>query len=99
MNQQKPDIEVVVWLTLSLAAQKLSVSECTISRRAIRWQDKPVRYRVRYKQLCLDEGSAAGRRYYEPDLEAMVVMPSPLIRPYRHKAFRPDSGECLDPAA
>jgi sulfite reductase beta subunit-like hemoprotein len=71
-------INVTVWLSVKEAAKKLSVSTDTIERRAIEWQESPERYKVRYKYLVLDEGAEPVRRYYEPDVEAMLCEPKLL---------------------
>ena len=71
-------INVTVWLSVKEAAKKLSVSTDTIERRAVEWQESPERYKVRYKYLVLDEGAEPVRRYYEPDVEAMLCEPKLL---------------------
>ncbi|HEY5911638.1 MAG TPA: hypothetical protein VJA21_13645 [Verrucomicrobiae bacterium] len=71
-------INVTVWLSAKEAAKKLSVSTDTVERRAIPWQDSPERYKVRYKYLVLDEGAEPVRRYYEPDVEALLCEPKRL---------------------
>ncbi len=68
-------INVTVWLSAKEAAKKLSVSTDTIGRRAIAWQESPERYKVRYKYLVLDQDAEPVRRYYEPDVEAMLCDP------------------------
>ena len=67
-----------VWLSAKEAAKKLSVSTDTIERRAIEWQESPERYKVRYKFLVLDDGAEPVRRYYEPDVEALLCEPKRL---------------------
>ena len=71
-------INITVWLSAKEAAKKLSVSTDTIERRAILWQDAGERYKVRYKYLVLDEGGEPVRRYYEPDVEALLCEPKRL---------------------
>ena len=71
-------IEVTVWLSAKEAAKKLSVSTDTIERRAIPWQDASEPYKVRYKYLVLGEGAEPVRRYYEPDVEALLCEPKQL---------------------
>ena len=68
-------INVTVWLSAKEAAKKLSVSTDTIERRAIPWQDAGEQYKVRYKYLVLDGGAEPVRRYYEPDVEALLCEP------------------------
>ena len=67
-------INVAIWLSAKEAAKKLSVSTDTVERRAIAWQDPPERYKVRYKYLVLDEDAQPIRRYYEPDVEAPLLL-------------------------
>ena len=71
-------INVTVWLSAKEAAKKLNVSTDTIGRRAIPWQDAGEPYKVRYKYLVLDEGAEPVRRYYEPDVEALLCEPKRL---------------------
>ena len=71
-------INVTVWLSAKEAAKKLSVSTDTIERRAIPWQDAGEQYKVRYKYLVLDGGAEPVRRYYEPDVEALLCAPKRL---------------------
>lgn len=71
-------INVTVWLSAKEAAKKLSVSTDTVERRAIPWQDSSERYKVRYKYLVLYEGAEPVRRYYEPDVEALLCEPKRL---------------------
>jgi hypothetical protein len=71
-------INVTVWLSAKEAAKKLSVSTDTIERRAIPWQDAGEQYKVRYKYLVLDGGAEPVRRYYEPDVEALLCEPKRL---------------------
>lgn len=62
------------WLSLSEAAAYLDVSDDTILRRKVEWQDDPVPNRIRFKWLKLDEDTRRERRYWPPDLEAMLVL-------------------------
>jgi hypothetical protein len=71
-------INVTVWLSAKEAAKKLSVSTDTIERRATPWQDAGEPYKVRYKYLVLGEGAEPVRRYYEPDVEALLCEPKRL---------------------
>jgi hypothetical protein len=71
-------IKVTVWLSAKEAAKKLSVSTDTIERRAIPWQDAGEPYKVRYKYLVLGEGAEPVRRYFEPDVEALLCEPKQL---------------------
>ncbi len=78
-------INVTVWLSAKEAACKLSCSTDTIERRAIPWQENAMRYKIRFKFLVLDEGGEPTRRYFEPDLEALLVAPNVLPMPSRQR--------------
>ena len=60
------------WLSRREAARKISVSVDSIQRRAIWWQDEPVPGKLRYKLLKLGEDTWRERRYFEPDVEALL---------------------------
>ena len=62
-----------IWLSRRHAAQKLSVSVDTIERRSIQWQAEPVPGKLRYKLLKLGADTRQERRYFEPDLELLLV--------------------------
>ena len=61
------------WLSRKEAAHKISVSVDTVERRAIPWQDQRVPDKVRFKLLRLGEDTRQERRYFEPDVEALLV--------------------------
>ena len=61
------------WFALSSAAKYLDVSEDTINRRGIPWQECPVPGKLRWKPLKLGEGTRMERRYLRDDLEALFV--------------------------
>ena len=61
------------WLSRKDAAKKVSVSVDTIERRAVPWQDQRVPNRIRFKLLKLAEDTRQERRYFEPDVEALLV--------------------------
>jgi len=61
------------WLSRKDAAKKISVSVDTVERRAVPWQDQRVPQRIRFKLLKLAEDTRQVRRYFEPDLEALLV--------------------------
>ena len=91
-------INVTIWLSAKEAAKKLSVSTDTIERRAIPWQDAGEPYKVRYKYLVLGEGAEPVRRYYEPDVEALLCEPKRLPatsqRRLAPRRLQPASGTC-----
>lgn len=61
------------WRSRSGAADFLDVSTDTIERRAVPWQDEPVPGKIRFKLLRLGEDTRQERRYYQQDLEALLV--------------------------
>jgi hypothetical protein len=71
-------VNVIIWLSAREAARKLSTSHDTINRRGVPWQPFPIRYRMRFKFMVLDEGGEPEKRYYEPDVEAMLLEPDQL---------------------
>jgi hypothetical protein len=62
-----------IWLSRKEAARKVSLSVDTIERRSVPWQDEPVPGKLRYKLLKLGEDTRQERRYFEPDVEALLV--------------------------
>jgi hypothetical protein len=66
-------LPINVWLPVSLAALKIGRSQDTIERRGVPWTDRPVSFRIRYKDLVLDAGSDAIKAYYEPDIERLLL--------------------------
>ncbi len=63
------------WLSRSDAARKISVSVDTIERRSIPWQEEAVIGKLRFKLLKLGEDTRQERRYFEPDVEALLIRP------------------------
>ena len=63
-----------MWLALSGAAEYIDVSTDTISRRAVEWpkDNLLVPGKVRYKHLKFGDATRQERRYYVPDLVAML---------------------------
>lgn len=66
--------DLTVWQSASGAAKFLDVSADTIHRRAIPWHESQVQGKIRFKLLKLGDGTRMERRYYKPDLEALLVM-------------------------
>ena len=62
------------WLSRREAAAKVSVSVDTIERRSVPWQEEPVPGKLRYKLLKLGEDTRQERRYFEPDIEALLML-------------------------
>jgi hypothetical protein len=65
-----------LWLRLETAAGWINTSEDSIGRRGIPWQEFPVPHRIRYKFLALDEDTRQVRRYFAPDVLALLIDPS-----------------------
>ncbi len=63
-----------IWLSRREAARKISVSTDTIERRSIQWRPEPVPGKLRYKLLKLGEDTWRERRYFEPDVEALLEL-------------------------
>lgn len=62
-----------IWLSRKQAAAKVSVSVDTIERRAVPWEPERIPGRIRFKLLKLAEDTRQERRYFEPDIEALLV--------------------------
>jgi hypothetical protein len=62
------------WLSRREAARKISVSVDTIEHRSVPWQEEPVPGKLRYKLLKLGEDTRQERRYFEPDIEALLML-------------------------
>lgn len=58
---------LIPWLSLGGIAAYIDVSTDTVLRRAIPWQDLPVRGKIRFKHLKLGDGTRQERRYYAQD--------------------------------
>jgi hypothetical protein len=61
------------WLSRKEVAKKISVSVDTVERRAVPWQDQRVPLKIRFKLLKLAEDTRQERRYFEADVEALLV--------------------------
>jgi len=68
------------WLSSKVAAQRITMSRDTIERRGIPWCEDFIPGKIRYKELELGEGTRQPRRYYEPDVEALLVTPKAMER-------------------
>jgi hypothetical protein len=64
-----------LWLSASGSAEFLDVSPDTIARRGTQWpkDGNPVPGKVRWKKLKLGEGTRMEKRFFRPDLEALLV--------------------------
>ena len=66
------------WLRRKDAARKISVSGDTIERRAVPWCEDFIPGKVRWRP---DDQDHNHRRYFEPDLEAMLANPKRMQLP------------------
>ena len=57
------------------AGNWVGLSRDAIERRALAWQEEPVLFRVRFKLLQLDGDTKPMRRYFKPDVEALLRSP------------------------
>lgn len=78
MPQRFKPCKDTVWLRRKDAARKISVSGDTIERRALPWSEHFIPGKIRWQP---DEQDPNHRRYYEPDLEAMLVNPKQMKLP------------------
>ena len=53
----------------------IGFSRDTIERRATPWEDEPVPFKVRYLEAVLDKRGKPVRRYYRPDVLALLRRP------------------------
>lgn len=72
-----------IWLSAGDAGSKISMCRDTIENRGIAWQEDYVPYCIRYKELQLDRDGRKIRRYYEPDVESLLLNPAPRGRKRR----------------
>jgi hypothetical protein len=69
------------WVKCSTLCHYLDISDDTVTRRAIPWQDDHVPYKFRWKEFPLDEDKEPEKRYYFPDGLAFLRNPPPAHRP------------------
>lgn len=63
------------WLGGKDGAALIGLQRDAVERRAIPWQDTPVRYKVRFKEMRLDPGKKPVRRYFRNDILALLHAP------------------------
>lgn len=78
------------WLSRNEAADLIQMSIDIVERRGIPWQEEPLKYKIRYKVLKLDEGTRGLRRYFRADIEALIEIPTKPVGRAR-KLFAPPS--------
>lgn len=64
-----------MWLSGKDAGAYIGYSRDTVEIRAIPWQPTHVLHQIRYKLVQLDEKGPKVRRYYQPDLDALLQVP------------------------
>jgi hypothetical protein len=67
--------EIAMWLGGKEAGMYIGFSRDYVEDRAVPWRDHHVPYKVRYRHVIGDEGGQPTRRYYRPDLDALLVSP------------------------
>lgn len=86
-----------IWLSAGDAGDKISMSRDTVEKRGVPWSDVYVPYKIRYKELQLDANGKTVRRYFEPDVEACLKLPSPRGKKRQHITMVPDFVPDSDP--
>ncbi len=74
MTMRSPELASMIGGYGSLRKGR-SGSVDTIERRSIPWQEEAVIGKLRFKLLRLGEDTRQERRYFEPDVEALLVRP------------------------
>lgn len=71
-----------MWLSGKEAGEYIEMSRDYVEDRAVPWPDDDayVPYKVRYQYIVGKKGADPVRRYYRPDLDALIVKPSALRR-------------------
>ena len=63
------------WMSGKDAAEYAGYSRDWVEHRAIPWEASPVPYRIRYKLVKGSPTSEPVRRYWQPDIDALFVVP------------------------
>ena len=71
-----------MWLSGKEAGAYIGMSRDYIEDRAVPWPDDDthVPYKVRYQFIVGGKGAVPVRRYYRPDLDALMAKPSMIHR-------------------
>jgi len=77
--------EIATWLGGKEAGMYIGFSRDYVEDRAVPWQDDLIPFKVRFKHVIGNEGAEPVRRYYRPDLDALLVNPQTPSR----GAYRP----------
>ncbi len=65
------------WVSCKTLCDYLDISDETVRRCRIPWQDDPVPHRFRYKDMKLREDAEPEKRYWLEDAEAFLSQPAP----------------------
>jgi hypothetical protein len=65
----------------------IGFSRDCVEARAVPWQDDHIPFKVRFKHVIGDEGAEPIRRYYRPDLDALLVNPGTHQEALTGRAF------------
>ena len=80
-----------MWLSGKEAGEYIGMSRDYVEDRAVAWPDDDayVPYKVRYQFIVGKKGADPVRRYYRPDLDALMVKPSTIRRTASPLTLRP----------
>jgi hypothetical protein len=65
------------WVKCATLCAYLDISDDTVTRRAVAWQDDPVPHKFRFTEMVLNEGKEPEKRYWFPDAKAFLRNPPP----------------------
>ena len=69
------DLYWIMWLGGKDAGEYLGVSRDFVEERAVAWVDEPVPGMLRYKHMVTKSNGEPIRRYFVPDLDALLHVP------------------------
>jgi hypothetical protein len=78
VKQRTPEIEIDPhdrWVKCATVCNYLDISDDTVLRRAVPWQDDPIPFKFRYKEMTLDAGGKPEKRYWLPDVVGFLRHP------------------------
>jgi hypothetical protein len=85
--------EIATWLGGKEAGMYIGFSRDYVEARAAPWQDDYLPFRVRYKHAIGEQGGQPTRRYYRPDLDALLVDPTTPSRGLYFPRFHKGPGK------
>lgn len=80
--------EIAMWLGGKDAGLYIGCSRDYVEQRALPWRDDYVPFKVRFKMLVGDPVGQPTRKYYRPDLDALLVVPKTPSRGTYRPRFR-----------